>query len=75
MFKCKTALVDIENSTADEILEYIGSLLNETTNKQQLVLRGDIIDKTGRYKHLVIRGIEDTNFIKNIKKQILLKSK
>ena len=66
MFKCKTALVDIENSTADEILEYIGSLLNETTNKQQLVLRGDIIDKTGRYKHLLIRGIEDRNLIKNI---------
>ena len=70
MFKCKTALVDIENSTANEILEYIGNLLNETTNRQQLVLRGDIIDKTGRYKHLLIKGIEDTNFIKNIKKQI-----
>ena len=70
MFKCKTVLEDIENSTADEIIEYIGNLLNETTNKQQLLLRGDLIDKTGRYKHLLIKGIDNPDFIKTIKTQI-----
>ena len=70
MFKCKTVLEDIESSTADEILEYIGNLLNETTNKQQLLLRGDLIDKTGRYKHLLIKGIDNTDFIKTLKTQI-----
>ena len=68
--KCNTLLTDIENSTAGEILEYINELLKETTDKQQLLLRGELIDKTGRYKHLIIKGIEDPDIIKKLKKQI-----
>jgi hypothetical protein len=67
MFKCKKLLEDIEESTAEEILEYIGKLLNETTDKQHLVVRGNIIDKSGRYKHIVLKGIEDKDFIKRVK--------
>ena len=40
MFKCKTALVDIENSTANEILEYIGNFSKRNNQQATIGIKG-----------------------------------